>query len=97
MSDIKKNVEIDYEPYGTIAIDYYVNCFDRMVTILFSGIDKEDTEKIEEQLEENYFKWHEVDDYYMYGCEEYMIEHLHPYYKNHIVAVIYDNDEEEDE
>ena len=89
----KKDVYIEHKDYGTIAVDYFVNCFNRSFTILFKGIEENDIETIEEQLEDSYDKW-QLEENSVYCCEEFMIDNLHPYYKNHIVAVIYDNEEE---
>lgn len=86
------NYEIDCETYGTILVDYWVNCFERSLKILFSDCDKEDIPKIEEQLENAYDIWQ--DDDRGYCCEEYMLMNLHAYYKNHIVAVIYGREDE---
>lgn len=92
----KDNIYIDIKNYGTKEVSYYVNCFDRELTILFNdkGLSNEDLKEIEKQLDTNYIKWHSIntDD----CCEEYMICNLDTYYKNSIVAVIYDENEEEE-
>lgn len=87
----KEKVYIDYETYGTKAAKYWVNCFDRELIILFNGLNDEDIKLIEKSLDESYINWQDLVDV---CCEEYMIDKLHPYYKNHIVAVIYDEEEE---
>jgi hypothetical protein len=88
------NVSIDCDTYGTFMVDYYINCFDRWLRIVFFNLDKEDKKYIEEDLDLNYTKWHEIDT--CECCEEYMIDNLLPYYKNHIACVIYENEEKED-
>ena len=88
-----KNVSIDCDTYGTLMVDYYVNCFERELCIVFFNIDKNNYKDIMEQLDQNYTKWHEIDT--CECCEEYMIDNLLPYYKNHIACVIYENEEEE--
>lgn len=93
----KKYVEIEYEDYGTKAVDYYVGCFDRMLHILFTNVNDKDVEKIEQLLDDAYFKWNNAEDedeWWTECCEECMINSLGDY-KNNIVAVIYDRDEED--
>lgn len=91
----KENVFIDFESYGTKQVSYYVNCFDRELTILFKDKDltEQDLADIYTSLDYSYIDWHEINTDEC--CEEYMINKLDTYYKNSIVAVIYDNDEEE--
>lgn len=90
----KENVYIDYETYGTKVVSYWVNCFERELTILFKDKDlsDEDIKDIENKLDQNYDEWNKEDRNMC--CEEYMIQNLDKYYQNSIVAVIYDNEEE---
>ena len=93
----QKGVYIDCEQYGTIPVQFYVECFDRYMTILFKGYDitKDDIKRIEEDLEDAYLKW--LDDAECQCCEEMMLDSINDYYKQYIVAVIYDNEDEEEE
>ena len=77
---------------GAFKVDYYVNCFERMLSIIFFNLNEEDIKEIEDSLDDNYCKWHDSDT--SECCEEYMIDNLHTYYKNHIAAVIYGGEEE---
>lgn len=85
-------MRIEYAEYGTQAVDYYVNCFDRTMKILFKDITLKDIEEIEKQLDFYYYEWHDGDTNEC--CEEYMIDNLSKEYKNKIVAVIYEGEEE---
>lgn len=87
----KKNVSIQLG-YKISQVDYWVNCFDRMLTILFHDLTEEELEIVDADLDKAYDKWQ--DDDMGYCCEEYMIENINPKYKSSIVAIIYDNEEE---
>ena len=45
-------------------------------------------------MEKNYYKWNE--DFEGMCCEEYILEKLPKRYKNKIVALIYEEEEEEE-
>lgn len=97
MESIKqKGVYIDFEEYGSLATQFYVECFDRYMTIIFKGFDltKDDLKRIDEELEDAYYKW--LDDAECQCCEETMINSINDYYKQYIVAVIYDNEDDEE-
>lgn len=81
---------------GTKLARYYVECFDRELILLLNDYNLEDKDigEIEMQLDKNYLEWHEDDRFEC--CEEYMIANLDDYYRNCIIAVIYENDEEEE-
>ena len=101
----KDNVENYYKLYkcdlvpknNTKAVDYYVNCFDRRLMILFNDKDlsEQDLADIYYSLDSSYIDWNEIDTDEC--CEEYMINNLDTYYENSIVAVIYEDDEDEKE
>lgn len=82
---------------GTKIASYYVECFDRTLVLLLNDYNLEDKDigKIEMQLDKNYMKWHDIAPYEC--CEEYMIANLDDYYRNCIIAVIYEGDEESDD
>lgn len=82
---------------GTKIVSYYIECFDRELILLLNDYNLEDDDitKIEKQLDKNYLEWHDDDKFEC--CEEYMISNLDTYYRNCIIAVIYENDEEDEE
>ena len=82
---------------GTKIARYYVECFDRELVLLLNDYNLEDKDigEIEMQLDKNYIEWHDDDRFEC--CEEYMIANLNDYYRNCIIAVIYEGDDEEDE
>lgn len=96
----KSNVCIEISKFNIQKADCWINCFERMLTILFKEVGYLDIGKIEDIMEDKYYEWNE-DDKGM-CCEEYIIDNLPNEYKEKIVAVIYDNedgdfnDEEED-
>lgn len=83
---------IECKNYNTRKAEVYIGCFERMLTILFRDLDDEDIEEVEDIMEENYQRWNE--NYDGMCCEEYILDKLPKNYKNKIVAVIYDNEEE---
>lgn len=87
--------DIECEKYGTKKAQCWINCFDRMLTILFRDLEDEDIDEVEKLMEENYFKWNE--DFEGMCCEEFILEKLPKRYKNKIVAVIYESEDEDDE
>lgn len=82
---------------GTKLARFFIDCYDRELVLLLNdyNLEDEDINKIEEQLEHNYLKWCDIDTWEC--CEEYMIANLDDYYRNCIIAVIYENDEDEEE
>lgn len=91
---VKKNVYVELKN-GVKAAECWINCFDRMLTVLFKDVSNEEICIIEDLMEMNYFRWHDGDS--DMGCEEYILEELTGCYQDKIVAIIYDNDEEEEE
>lgn len=87
--------EIEYEKYGTKKAECYIGCFDRMLAILFRDLDDEDIEEVEDIMQENYLSWNE--DFDGMCCEEYILEHLPQDFYVRIVAVIYADDEDDEE
>lgn len=84
--------DIECKNYGTRKTECYIGCFERMFTILFKNITDVDVQIIEKNMEENYYKWNE--DFEGMCCEEYILDKLPKNYKNKIVAVIYEEEEE---
>lgn len=87
--------EIDCKNYGARKAEVYIGCFERMFTILFKNITDVDVQIIEDNMEKNYYKWNE--DFEGMCCEEFILDKLPKRYKNKIVAVIYEEEEEENE
>ena len=90
----KKNVKIELRNNATVA-ECWINCFDRMLTVLFKDVSNDEINIIEDLMEKNYFKWHNGET--PMCCEEYILEELPKCYKDKIVAIIYDDDEESEE
>lgn len=83
---------------GTKIARYWVNCFDRELVLLLNdyNLTDKDIGEIEMQLDKNYTDWFEEDNRFE-CCEEFMINNLDTYYKNCIVAVVYESEDDEDE
>lgn len=83
------------EKFGYLKVMYEVNCFDRGLEIVFNkNVPMSDKEIIEDELNNNYMKWHDIDTWEC--CEEYMINNLSEKYKDNIVAVLYEYPEEDE-
>lgn len=82
---------VDCEEYGIKKAECWIGCFERMLTVLFKDLTSLDIQKIEEIMESYYFKWNE--DYQGICCEEYILENIPK--KDKIVAVIYEEEDEE--
>ena len=85
---------IECKNYNTRKAEVYIGCFERMFTILFRNITDVDVQIIEDNMEKNYYNWNE--DFEGMCCEEYILEKLPKRYKNKIVALVYEEEEEED-
>lgn len=72
-------------------VDYYVNCFERGLTLIFRGSDWFNNKEIYDSLEKSYDEWQEDDKGYC--CEEYLIEKLPTIYKNNLLCVVYGEEE----
>ena len=83
---------VECKQYGVRKAEVYIGCFERMFTILFKDLNDIDIQLIENNMEENYYKWNE--DFEGMCCEEYILDKLPKRYKNKIVAVIYEEEEE---
>ena len=84
---------IDCEEFGTKKAECYIECFERMFTILFKDITETEIELLESLMEKNYYRWHDGETFMC--CEEYILEEIPQSYKDKIVAVIYEEEEEE--
>ena len=76
-------------------VDYYVNCFERNMTLVFKDFEDFNHKEIFDTLEDRYFKWLEVevgDD----CCEEYILDNLPKIYKDNLVCVVYGEEESEE-
>lgn len=85
---------IECKQYGVRKTECYIGCFERMFTILFRNITDVDVQIIEKNMEDNYYKWNE--DFEGMCCEEYILDKLPKRYKNKIVAVIYEEEDEDE-
>jgi len=85
---------VECKQYGVRKAEVYIGCFERMFTILFKDSNDIDIQIIEENMEKNYYKWNE--DFEGMCCEEYILDKLPKRYKNKIVAVIYEEEEEDE-
>ena len=74
------------------VVEFYVNCFDRTMTIIFKDFKDFDILDITEMLNDSYYDW--CEDSQDQCCEETMLDKLPENYKNNIVCVIYDKEEE---
>lgn len=77
---------------GYKRFDYGISCFNRGITLIFKDFENFSYKELYDNLENSYFNWQ--DDDKGYCCEEYLLEHLPKIYKNNIVCVIYDEEEE---
>ena len=85
---------VECKQYGVRKAEVYIGCFERMFTILFKDSNDIDIQIIEDNMEKNYYKWNE--DFEGMCCEEYILDKLPKRYKNKIVAVIYEEEEEDE-
>lgn len=90
-----KNASLDLHN-GRIA-ECWVNCFERMFRVIFNNVTSGDIQDIERIMEESYEEWAAGDneDIIDICCEEYILSTLVAY-KDKIVAVIYEDDEYDD-
>lgn len=86
---------VECEEYGIKKAECWIGCFERMFTILFKNLTSLEIQKIEDIMEEKYFDWNE--DFEGECCEEYILNRIPKEYREKIVAVIYGEDEEEEE
>ena len=85
----------EIEPWNNAKIvEFYVNCFERTMIIVFKDFNNFNESDIEDMLDELYYNWHDNDEGEC--CEEYMLERLSEEYKNNIVCVIYEELEDEE-
>ena len=75
------------------AIDCYIDCFNRKMTLVFKDFDDFNKTYLMSQLTSNYYDWQ--DDDKGYCCEEYILNNLPEQYKNKLICVIYDEKEDE--
>jgi hypothetical protein len=81
---------------GKVA-ECYVECFNRMLYVIFKDTTSGDIDDIENIMEDSYDEWASGDNEKIIDicCEEYILGTLNVY-KDKIVAVIYEGDEDED-
>ena len=83
---------------GTKIARYYVQCFDRDLVLLLNdyNLTNKDIGEIEMQLDKLYMNWcdSENPEVCQQCCEEFMIDNLDTYYKNCIVAVVYESEDD---
>lgn len=90
-----KNVSLDLHN-GRVA-ECYVECFERMLYVIFKDTTSGDINNIEKIMKNSYDEWASGDNGALINicCEEYILSTLNAY-KDKIVAVIYEDDENED-
>lgn len=92
----QENVLIKVYPEDNCkVVNFYVECFDRWLVILFQNVTNADIVIIENQLEEIYQEW--LDDAKCQCCEETMINELDSIYRNNILATMSIENREDDE
>lgn len=81
---------------GKVA-ECYVECFDRMFYLVFKDVSGKDIQEIEHIMKNSYEEWASGDDLAIIDtpCEEYIKSTLKAY-KDKIIAVIYEDNDEED-
>lgn len=81
---------------GKVA-ECYVECFDRMFYLVFKDVSGKDIQEIEHIMKNSYEEWASGDDLAIIDtpCEEYIKSTLKTY-KDKIIAVIYEDNDEED-
>lgn len=82
---------------GKIA-ECYVECFERMFYVVFkSDLKESEVEEIEKKMLESYNEWASGDNENILDicCEEYILSTLENY-KDKIIAVIYEDDKDEE-
>ena len=72
-----------------------ITCFERRIILIFKNFEDFDYKEIFDNLEYNYDKW--CEDAECQCCEETLITKLPKIYKDNLVCVIYEDDEEVDE
>lgn len=89
-----KNVSLDLHN-GRVA-ECYVECFERMLYVIFKDITSGDIDNIENIMKDSYDEWASGDNENILDicCEEYILSTLNAY-KDKIVAVIYEDDKDE--
>lgn len=76
------------------SIPCYIDCFNRKMELVFKDFDDFNQKDIMSYLTNNYYDW--MDDDKGYCCEEYILANLPTIYKDNLICVIYDKDEEDD-
>lgn len=71
-----------------------ISCFNRCMHIIFKDFPEYNEQMIRAKLTENYYDWHDLDTDYC--CEEYILNELPDIYKNNIICVIYEGDDEDE-
>lgn len=82
---------------GKVA-ECYVECFDRMFYLVFKDVSGKDIQDIEHIMKNSYEEWASGDNEEIIDicCEEYILSTLNAY-KDKIVAVIYESEDDEDD
>lgn len=86
---------VECKKYNTREAECYIGCFERMLTIIFKNVNDVDIQIIENNMEKSYWDWQY--DFEGMCCEEFILEKLPKRWKNKIVAVIYESEDEENE
>lgn len=85
----------DIKLYNNARIfEYNIDCFNRSMILIFKDFKNFNLKELIDNLEYNYFKW--LEDAECQCCEETLLTKLPKIYKDNIVCVIYEDDEDED-
>lgn len=80
---------------GARQFEYYVSCFERRMVLIFRDFEDYSNKELFDNLEDSYYKW--LEDAECQCCEETLIDKLPKIYKDNLMCVIYENDDEESE
>lgn len=86
---------IDVYKDNAEGVAFNVECFNRMMIIIFKNFYEFNREFIENNLKESYYDWQDDDNGYC--CEEYILKSMPENYKNKVMCVIYEDDKDEEE
>ena len=90
--EIIKNIEL----YNNAKIfEYCISCFNRSMILVFKDFKGFSIKEIFDNLEYNYFKW--MDDADCQCCEETLLEKLPKIYRDNLICVIYEDDEDDED
>ena len=85
----------DIETYNNSKqFEYYVSCFERRMILIFRDFEDYSNKELFDNLEDNYYKW--LEDAECQCCEETLIDKMPKIYKDNLMCVIYEEDEDDE-